>query len=420
MNSIDTHRFSEKDISRLQNIFDLEEVADSELDKKPAQVQVPSQEQQTLLEKKAKTMLAPTTQLPWWATIVNENRERFHDCAIAAIKTWDCDAADYAVLPDSIWVVQLVMCGPTCVHLLRGDLRRPSWPCVEDADAVLDESMLIGHYDVSECRLVSAVDFTIPEGYEVVVLCDVQFVGRRVVCRSQPEAFDAFCAPWLRSAKKKNSGSSGRASKITKTIRQRLFEEFPWLTDSDFKKLEDTFLDDDDADGGHEPALPAPSRKVDMSEVEEQVYARVAAGIEEKREEWVFDFDDAHFYVTQPGGWWTHEWTGTGTDSAMMKPRAHVWREWAKPFGFPRQKQFMYTCHTERGANELAREWVRVGSHFYDIWMSGDKTYPDNLDDIVDYPDNLDFVSWASEVEATHDSWNAIMQVRSWRPRRQV
>ena len=165
-----------------------------------------------MIEGKA-TELAPRAQeLPWWATIVGNHRDRFADCALAVIRPEEDGPAGCVQIPDVVWIISLVMERPHGVHLLKGELARPIWPCLEEVpwDEQLDMSILHPHYDVSGCDLSSACDIAVPEGHEVAVLCNIRFVGTQVVALCDLQPFDEFDTPFLRAPKKRAAEQNRR------------------------------------------------------------------------------------------------------------------------------------------------------------------------------------------------------------------
>ena len=150
-----------------------------------------------------------------------------------------------------------------------------------------------------------------------------------------------------------------------------------------------------------------------MAVMEDDMYEHIMDIIAEKRAEWTFDDDDLHFYVTQPGGFWTNEFGQDVCDSAKCLARSHV-KKCCSLFNWPTSKQFMYSAHSERGANELAREWARQGSFFFQCWVDSVGREAFNVEEgsTITYEDNLEFVSWAAEVPDDAHTFDCIILVR--------
>ena len=68
-------------------------------------------------------------------------------------------------------------------------------------------------------------------------------------------------------------------------------------------------------------------------------------------------------------------------------------------------------------AVELAREMVRLGTHFFQCWLDAGCAWDLQYDDDHTPPESLPFLEWSCSIPAgREDVWRAIHELRGLRP----
>ena len=143
-------------------------------------------------------------------------------------------------------------------------------------------------------------------------------------------------------------------------------------------------------------------------------------GLAATRSYWEWEDDEdvqLNFYVWQRGGADTARRKGVGVDVAAMCSRAHT-LAWRRLFKAPTMKSFSHAEHGELGSNELAREWCRRMSYYFELWRDAGEPDPDvfSYENQEPYEDPLAFVEWAVTVDVASSTWDRITELRSFLP----
>jgi hypothetical protein len=285
----------------------------------------------------------------------------------------------------------------------------------------LDASLLCGHYAV-RCQYIDARD--IPWDHDAVnifVIQGIQYIGEQVWTPFVPVAFEDYARNLQR--KQMKAPSDGRSERLSRSVKDALLLEFPWLSADDFeaaasrceKKLgfdsgpraprEHGPADDDGDDG-----VPDPPAAVGVEAVVDE--------LRELREEWLADDDSfgTHWYVRILGGVWTMAHVGLVADSVGSFARAHT-KDFRKRYGAPGQKTFSFAEHTQDGAHQLSREWSRKCEHYFKVFLTHDAigVIDFTLDEHA-YTDTTDFLDWATDVPVESDTFDRVIELRNFVP----
>lgn len=357
-----------------------------------------------ILDAKGEDLEVARLRLPWWAAPIVLQRGEWMGCAVA--KEWDRSMGSF---PPEIFVVALAVQQPTGLHLLRCSLKPQEWlEMSAAAPTKVDPWLLWARYD-SELDFRDAVDVDFAEDELLFVLPAVLHGPGGVFVRAEPVAFDEFCKAIAPPPEKQRAATSSRRTRATVLVGllEKLREEFPWLTEEDVRQAKEKVankLSDSAESGGH------PGQIVGEADYEEQAYDKVMAALEEKRQEWAFEDDDAttNFYVLQAGGVWMRKFKGVESDAAHAKGRAHT-HAFCKRFSWPRLKVFTFRSYGERACNLMAREWCRKGHFLFEAWVQsvGAETFLDREAEALAFTESEEFLDWAvwSKITELREAW---------------
>lgn len=413
-NTVDGLRFSEDDIASFNaswaELLAARTPAPASVTVAPAPVL--GREEQNLLDEVGQRLQGEHPESPWWARLVVQHREEFLGAALA--NGWDFEDTPY---PPEIWVPVLLVQQPAGLHLLRGSLRKPEYPKVEEfgPGSHLDDSLLWARYDC-EMSFCDAADTNLnPEG-SLFVLPDLVHLPGGVATFALPVAFEDFAPPTpARVPRARGSGGTRGPRALPSGVLERLREEFPWLTDEDVRAAADRVPRAETND-----EAPARSeQRLSPEDLEDQAYAQVMDLLEEKREQWAWDDEvvNENFYTQVSGGAWTNRFKQTPADSVRALGRAHT-KFWCTRFGWSRTKVFHFSAHGELACNVLAREWCRKADFFFRRWCDsvGSETFADRAAHA--YCESEEFLDWAVQVSIESPTWAKISELRAAFPRR--
>ena len=114
---------------------------------------------------------------------------------------------------------------------------------------------------------------------------------------------------------------------------------------------------------------------------------------------------------------------GIGADCAACFARSGIPKQFCDLYQFPKMKSFRYSLYGVVAANELCREWQRVGQYWFEVWASegcrGDFVF--EVSELVAYDEKHDkFLAWCQTLDVRHPAWDRTMEVRNWRPSKPV
>lgn len=161
--------------------------------------QAPPPAQQREIEARCSGFAPASPQLPWWATLVCQNRETFSGVAFGVLAG---DADD--PFPPQIFVATLLTQRPTSVYGMIASLRPRVWPVIEDLPPGSDlEFAGRPLYEVSEGAHVSVSSAGFSDEDCIVVFEGIRHVSGGVIVVSPPVPLEHFVCMWARAGGRK-------------------------------------------------------------------------------------------------------------------------------------------------------------------------------------------------------------------------
>ena len=355
-----------------------------------------------LLDDMASKLDIPCKPLPWFASMVVDNREQF--VCTALCRQWGETVSCY---PPEICVIVLSLQQPVEIRTIKGTLQLPTLPAFEDfrAGEFIEHTLLRPTYNLDE-HSRDIREFGFQDDDELWVIQNLIYNGRQVTTCAPLVPLDEFS--FGMTVRVRGSGGGTRRSKVvTLAVLEKLRERFPWLTEEDIKA----------AAGAAKPDGVDPHRKelrVNPDDIIEEVAKRIEADIRERRKEWEFVDEDVttNFYVHIAGGVWTDTFCGESTNEAVYKARGHVLSTFNTLYDWPRSKGFRFRLYGVDGANFLAREWCRKSHYFFNLWLDTERA--DCFDvGVFDYVEHEEFLDWAVGIDISSPTWARISEVRA-------
>ena len=265
------------------------------------------------------------------------------------------------------------------------------------------------------CKLYSfdamrfTTDHLFSDDIDIWVIEDVSFLtGSVVAVPDDPVTFRSFTRHMVTEAIPRQRAPGNRP--VRPEVAKLLLDEFPWL------QPEDMAVTDDEGEGNLEEPRPAPAR-VELAEDE---YQAAQQEIDDTRAEWWWDDTDKFFYVRQRGGLSNVERGLEAVNCAAMFARKDVATRFANNYRFPKMKSFHYAKYTIAGANQLAREWARVGHYLACLWMAEDcredYVFDDNAIDGLER--SFEFLEYAASLDIDDAAFEKANDILAWRPAR--
>lgn len=355
----------------------------------------------------------PQPRLSEWARIVSRHRDHFLRCAIGE----QDPGMPTNTFPDTVWIFTLVDMGKKpIVQVTRGSLERKHLNF--SGNAALNLRDLVPFYRVAQLEFQDSSEISFADDSFLVLLSDLVQVpgGFRAPC--EPIDFSRACAGLPRRQRREApAGDRQRRRRQTfDEVWRRLLDEYPWLTEEDLQRFMAV-----NAAAAREVAapveVPAPRQeRLSEEDFAEAAFADVARQLQELRDRWSAPEgeDETNFYVHIPGGLWTATFRGSVANTVKYMSRAHT-RYWKERFQWPGGKSFGIIAHTERGANLLARQWVRRSQHFFEL----SQEFPDliEFDRVAHLPEEGDdFKEWVDTIGLGTESWHRVQELRNQWP----
>jgi hypothetical protein len=411
-NVVDSFRFSQEDISWLQQCMVGRSGVSSPPSRRP-QPPPPTIDEQKLIEARGQRFATPVSQLPWWGLRVIHHRDTFGGAAIGVLSE-DSDSQ----YPAEVFLITLITQRPFSLYGIVAVLSPRSWPLVESASAgQVDPFVCNPFYKVAEAAHthVSQVPFTDMD--RVVVFEGVRHVASGILLTSSPVPLEDFHCVWYQQSAGRQAAerSSSRAKlSLSAEVLARLLREYPWLQECDVARV----LHPRRSSGpSHGPAVPAGPMRLGEEDLLDEAVMAVETELAAKRKEWHFDEDiEDYFYLFVAGGIWTKKHKGSVTDSVQFKSR-NIAKDFCEFFAWPRSKTFAFNLYGEVASNQLAREWVRKSNHYMQAWLDkGGKEWfrtPESLS----HESSVDFLDWACSIEDLEGpTWARIQEVLNQTP----
>ena len=327
-----------------------------------------------------------------------------HRCAVAEMPASEAPLLDQ---PTVIWYFALISMNKRGVLVNRaelgahksGDFIRPFYRM--DGLSFLD------------CRVVE-----LRPDSQLVLLRDLILVPGGLIAPTPPVAFEIACVglnmrrPGLPRAGIRSS------RKATGDARQRLREEYPWLTDADVGVSLDSPAPNVESEAIARHAQGRKPERLSDFELSEAAFADVQERLQQVREKWQTEAEEAdvNFYHWIPGGMWTQTFRATPADSAVFKARSHT-KFWRDRFGWPGSKTFMFSAHSEMGAVLLAKEWARKSDHLYSHWIDSEGLLLEYSQDEHAFEFSVAFLDWVSSLDVDCDSFQRVHELFNVWPR---
>jgi hypothetical protein len=346
--------------------------------------------------------------LPDWMGHICRNRDLFHQTAIFA-----GDGLD----PDEAWMPLIITQSPftiTWMQCVRVPVRPQSFergPSSISLSFPCEQVYSFRYTDNMCCNL--EVPFDTEDS--IWVLEDVVFtVGDQVRAPYNPIPYSVFCRHHPRPVVSSTASRPPRRPNISQDMKAMLQHEFPWLTDVDLGLQQRSSAK---SGSSCKPSGKAggcdDESEIDAEEEATEAAVALAAQLLADRAAFAHDVDrDLAFYVHNRGGAWTIKTHGRGTDTATCFARAAA-LPFCRKFAWPRQKGFTHTAvGGEWNSNVLAREWARLGQHYFVIWLS-----TDCLEDFVfaeeHKPDDDEgFIEWVCGLDIESHEFSKVLELR--------
>ena len=409
-NTLVAHRFSSEDLTQLVarwNESEFEGDAGREYFNNlvtAPEATVPLMQELILETEKEIEHEEPKSTAWWWADRICRHRDYFERTAISFGDEPYVYRLLYAKMQPHI---------ATFLRLCKVDPELPEFEVVPFGGDL--------NWDPQHKLFLNSDDFYVcgrdmPEARDVDVYVwpNMRWHGNGAVTRREPVLFE----DWMQQVPRDppaEPAAADRAARIRRDERDRLLEEFPWLTDADLGLVAQPRRHGGHGGrgGGHDPDPVAPAPPVPVPLLDDgEIWRR----LEEKREELDLGiYDDLYFYVRITGGKWTHEHLGKVYDTATMFARACT-KPWCDRFRWNKQKGFGFTAHGgEEAATMLAHEWQGRGDHFYKLFLAGGgdlETFRYTDADLDSYQSSESFINWAADQDIDADCFDGIMEVR--------
>jgi len=251
------------------------------------------------------------------------------------------------------------------------------------------------------------------------VLPGLQFQGKTLRTRREPEALDEYLHGFPPPARRAGVGEPGtRGARLTPDTIARLREEFPWLTDEDLGLEHGHHHGSSSGGGGHGGGAGVhDGPRVLPKDLDEEHARQVRERLMARRELWARDFSDMYFYVRILGGVWTEHFGHDDANNHSAFARACV-IPWTRLYKWPKQRGFHIATYGEEGANMLAREWCNKGHFYYTMWRDrgSDKDYRYTDEDIAAYVPPAEFLDWACELAVDTRAFDMVLEVTHAKP----
>ena len=212
---------------------------------------------------------------------------------------------------------------------------------------------------------------------------------------------------------------------MSKSEKDALREEFPWLTDVDLGAAVGRCQQKRAATSGARYRLPPEPGDGSEDSGDEScdgalgvvdVMAELRRAVDEFADHG--DIDGVHYYTRLLKGHWTMEHHGVWSDSIGAFARAHVRRGFLASYVGPKQKSFAHAKYDGAyNSQMLAREWVRKLDYYCTVYFERGEA-PD-LDfaspELVCGEDNAS-IEWACTIDLDSGVFDAIREVRHYVP----
>ena len=418
VNAVDSVRFSDLDVQRLFALYQ-ERLADTSLSKRDfsefAYGSEPSGENQKALDVVGRTLIEPYKHrpLPQWCKHLCHHRDLFYDTAIGL-------SDEDGEIPKEIFTPHLVKQSPQFITWLRFT-RRESWQWIldENADALEDRFV---SYQNSRQFINDSVSLNFDDLDSLVVLPHVVFRGGGLLFSIRDsipwEDFIAHHPPKTqnRSGQRDYSGKNGE---VRAAVRDKLLESMPWLTTTEFDKIYEAFLDEEEKLCGGGPCKP-PAVHRQLPPLDEHV---VAADLMDELRTARARHDDVespytvNFYHWLLGGGWTALHVGRGYDRCAVKSRACT-AAFTKAFTWTTQKSFSLTTYEgEENAVMLAKGCCHRAHFFYEQWKAHGKPLDFDFNSVVHaYLEFEEWIDWAMRLDNETAAYEESAKIRVFVP----
>lgn len=390
---------------------------------------VPTLLTQKDLEKRAK-MFAVERSKPWWLKRLVANRVQFRYRGLAVAP--DEDEEDE--FPAKVYVLLVMDIGNEYAHVLEATkhtvLQMMTTLAIEEMPGHFN---LQTYYHNFKYMDVSAIPGLMDEDAQLQVV-DVFWHGSYFVLTRRPMDFDCLYSvlPQVGRTAPNTEAASATSKEAVKhaDILAVLQDEYPWLSLDDIKRY-CLRMDEEEihvpnvgarrsgSGGSGESASAQPAGpSVPIADLAEAMGARVVEELQERRAANEPDDEQDHFYFQLRGGRWTYANTGLVADSAGCLGRSHVY-DWCRHYRFPTQKTFALRRYGHDTATRLAKEYVRRGNYFYNMWMfyGSDYAHVFNAGDLDSFENDMpmdDFLTWSLSLDLDDEALDRITELRNW------